>query len=44
MTGADWIVLAAGAAAIAWVNWYFFKSSDRSGRGKSSGVEEHHHG
>lgn len=24
MTVADWIVLAAGIAAIAWVNWYFF--------------------
>jgi plastocyanin domain-containing protein len=24
MTAADWIVLAAGVSAIAWVNWYFF--------------------
>jgi hypothetical protein len=24
MTAADWGVIAAGAAAIAWVNWYFF--------------------
>jgi plastocyanin domain-containing protein len=24
MTTADWIVIAAGLAAIAWVNWYFF--------------------
>lgn len=24
MNGSDWIVVAAGAAAIAWVNWYFF--------------------
>lgn len=24
MTPADWAVLAAGAAAIGWVNWYFF--------------------
>ena len=24
MNATDWIVLAAGAAAIAWVNWYFF--------------------
>jgi len=24
MSAADWIVLAAGVAAIAWVNWYFF--------------------
>ena len=24
MNATDWIVLAAGVAAIAWVNWYFF--------------------
>lgn len=24
MTGADWGVIGAGVAAIAWVNWYFF--------------------
>ena len=24
MTAQDWIVVLAGAAAIAWVNWYFF--------------------
>jgi hypothetical protein len=24
MSAADWIVVAAGVAAIAWVNWYFF--------------------
>ena len=24
MQSADWIVIAAGVAAIAWVNWYFF--------------------
>jgi plastocyanin domain-containing protein len=24
MTAGDWIVLAGGGAAIAWVNWYFF--------------------
>lgn len=24
MSPMDWIVVAAGAAAIAWVNWYFF--------------------
>ena len=24
MTGTDWMVVAAGLAAIAWVNWYFF--------------------
>ena len=24
MTGAEWLVVAGAAAAIAWVNWYFF--------------------
>ena len=24
MSGTDWVVIVAGAAAIAWVNWYFF--------------------
>lgn len=24
MTAIDWLVIAAGATAIAWVNWYFF--------------------
>lgn len=24
MNATDWIVIAAGVAAIAWVNWYFF--------------------
>jgi len=24
----DWIVIAAGVAAIIWVNWYFFASRD----------------
>jgi len=24
MSGTEWLVLAAGLAAIAWVNWYFF--------------------
>lgn len=24
ISGADWIVIAAGVAAIGWVNWYFF--------------------
>lgn len=30
MTGGDWIVVALGVAAIAWINWYFFLS----GRGE----------
>jgi hypothetical protein len=24
MTPGDWLVIAGGAAAIGWVNWYFF--------------------
>jgi hypothetical protein len=24
ITGSDWLVILAGIAAIAWVNWYFF--------------------
>jgi plastocyanin domain-containing protein len=24
MTGTDWLVVTGGAAAIAWINWYFF--------------------
>ena len=30
MTGVDWIVLIAGIAAIAWVNWYFFFAEQRT--------------
>jgi hypothetical protein len=34
----DWMVIAAGVAAIAWVNWYFlWASGDRS-------AHEHDHG
>ncbi|HEU4799118.1 MAG TPA: hypothetical protein VFS94_00675 [Gemmatimonadales bacterium] len=24
LSGTDWLVILAGVAAIAWVNWYFF--------------------
>jgi hypothetical protein len=24
ISGTDWLVIAAGVAAIGWVNWYFF--------------------
>jgi hypothetical protein len=27
MSGTDWLVVVAGLAAIAWVNWYFFVAS-----------------
>lgn len=30
MNAADWIVILAGAAAVAWVNWYFFLVPRRS--------------
>jgi hypothetical protein len=33
MTGAEWAVLLGGAAAIVWVNWYFFLA----GRGPAAG-------
>jgi hypothetical protein len=29
VTGIDWLVIAAGIAAIAWVNWYFFVAEGR---------------
>lgn len=30
MSALDWIVILAGAAAVAWVNWYFFLIPRRS--------------
>jgi hypothetical protein len=35
MSTAEWLVVFAGAAAICWVNWYFFLASrgSRSGPG-----------
>ena len=45
MNAADWIVLAAGAAAVAWVNWYFFRNTGSGGRAGISGEsKERHHG
>jgi hypothetical protein len=32
ISGTDWIVIVAGLAAIAWVNWYFF----RAGRSRAT--------
>lgn len=42
MTGIEWGVLLAGIAAIAWVNWYFFRAEGRSARASAgaSGVQE----
>lgn len=34
MSAADWIAVAAGAGAVAWVNWYFFLA-----RGSSAAAE-----
>jgi plastocyanin domain-containing protein len=31
MTGSEWLVIASGIAAIAWVNWYFFLAERSSG-------------
>jgi hypothetical protein len=30
MTALDWVVVATGIAAIAWVNWYFFLAERRA--------------
>ncbi len=30
MSGTDWMVIVAGLAAIAWVNWYFFFATRRA--------------
>ncbi|HEU4994625.1 MAG TPA: cupredoxin domain-containing protein [Gemmatimonadaceae bacterium] len=37
MNTIDWIVLAAGTAAIAWVNWYFFLAQRPAARAVASG-------
>ena len=42
MTPQDWLVVAAGIAAIAWVNWYFFLAERRTARAvvAGGGVQE----
>ena len=35
MNAVDWIVLAGGLGAIAWVNWYFFLADPGSRRSDS---------
>lgn len=42
MSATDWIVLAAGIAAIAWVNWYFFLAERQAAEAAvgSGGVQE----
>ena len=32
LTFTDWLVIAAGIAAIAWVNWYFFLAEGEAKR------------
>lgn len=40
MTGSEWMVVLAGAAAIIWVNWYFFLAG--GSRGERQGKEGEH--
>ena len=42
MTAAEWLVVAGGIAAIAWVNWYFFLAGRDGSRGSpaSGGVRD----
>lgn len=37
MSGTEWLVLAAGLAAIVWVNWYFFVAERRAVAARASG-------
>ncbi len=39
MTTIDWVVVATGIAAIAWVNWYFFLAERRAAPAKGVGAE-----
>jgi hypothetical protein len=32
MSGTDWVAIALGVAAIAWVNWYFFLADRHDGK------------
>lgn len=41
LTATEWMVIAGGIAAIAWVNWYFFLAQrDAPDAGKDSGARE----
>jgi len=41
VSAADWVVIVAGAAAIAWVNWYFFLAGRATNqRARRGGVRE----
>ncbi len=39
MTPSEWLVLAAGIAGIAWVNWYFFLAG-KSNTGEAASADE----
>ena len=39
MSGTDWLVVAGGVAAIAWVNWYFFVAGRAGSGGQPPGDE-----
>ena len=39
MPALDWLILLAGLAAIAWVNWYFLLAPRRAGAAAASGGE-----
>jgi hypothetical protein len=36
MSAIDWVVVATGIAAIAWVNWYFFVAEGRDAPAKGA--------
>jgi hypothetical protein len=41
INGTDWLVIGAGLAAIAWVNWYFFLAGRvPTARGKSGATHD----
>ena len=40
MTASTWIVIVAGVAAIAWVNWYFFFAERRAASAIQSGSRQ----
>ncbi len=42
MSAMDWIVILAGAAAVAWVNWYFFlaRGSSAAAEPREGGIQE----
>lgn len=37
MSGTEWAVALAGAAVVAWINWYFFFAAGATGRAEAAG-------